>query len=59
MDTHIKIELKQSMSLTDKQVHINFTSFMDIIKYWWEKEAFYLEDISSRENDPLWKTSEK
>ena len=59
MDRHIKSELKQIMKLPESELEITYMYFIDIMKEWWQHKNFFLKDLNSRENDPLWKTSEK
>jgi hypothetical protein len=61
MDWHIKSELQQIMKLPASELEITYMCFIDIMKEWWQnkKETFFLKDINSRKNDPLWKTSER
>jgi hypothetical protein len=58
MDKHIKRELHQSMKLPESELDIAYMCFLDFMKEWWQ-QSFVLQDTNSRENNPLWKTSDK
>ena len=59
MDCHIKPELHQSMKLPESELDLTYMCYIDFVKDWWQNYNYFLKETSSKENDPLRKTSEK
>jgi len=47
------------MKLPESELGIAHVYFSYIMEDWWENCRCFLQDINTRENDPLRKTSEK
>jgi len=58
MDWHIESELQQNMNLPESELVIAHVYFSDIMEDSWENCRCFLQDINSREKDPLRKTPE-